>query len=38
MPVENVTIPMYLGMVYGNNVRAVAKYLKRMKVLYQTIL
>jgi hypothetical protein len=28
MPVENVTIPMFLGMVYGNNVQVVVKYMK----------
>jgi hypothetical protein len=37
MPVENVTIPMYLGMVYGNNVRVVVKCLKGKGVLYRSI-
>ncbi len=38
MPVENVTIQMYLGMVYGNNVRAAVKYMKGKRVVCQTIL
>jgi hypothetical protein len=38
MPVKNVIIPMSLGMVYGNNVRVVVKYLKGQGVLYRSIL